>query len=375
MKRKILVPMFASVMALSMNGIANADEVENKNVENREEKTSTTVDLGEYEELTYKVATVKDGVAVKIREQGSVNHIAYTGDEFKVLGTQSDWVKVAVEDGEGWLPSRFVDIKEAYGYTNSEKVNIRKEANTESEIVTELEIGSSIKVLEDNGNWIKVKKGEEEGYIRSLYVADEAPVIEIEEEVIVESTDSSQTVNNNSTTNDSSSSNNSGSSSNSQTSNNNGNSSNDSGQVEKPAEKPAEKPVENLPSSNTSATQAVINLAYSKIGSPYVWGAEGPNSFDCSGFTSYVYRNAAGISIPRTSGAQSGYGQTVSKSNLQVGDLVFFSTNGTGSVSHVGIYVGGGKMIHSPSSGKTVSVTSINSSYYTSKFVTAKRVL
>jgi len=365
MKRKILVPMFASVMALSMNGIANADEVENKNVENREEKTSTTVDLGEYEELTYKVATVKDGVAVKIREQGSVNHIAYTGDEFKVLGTQSDWVKVAVEDGEGWLPSRFVDIKEAYGYTNSEKVNIRKEANTESEIVTELEIGSSIKVLEDNGNWIKVKKGEEEGYIRSLYVANEAPVIEIEEEVIVESTESSQIVNNNSTTNNSS------------TSNNNVKSNNDSVKVEKPIEKPSQGSNEsyNPPSSNTSVTQAVINLAYSKIGSPYVWGAEGPNSFDCSGFTSYVYRNAAGISIPRTSGAQSGYGQTVSKSNLQVGDLVFFSTNGTGSVSHVGIYIGGGNMIHSPSSGKTVSVTSINSSYYTSKFVTAKRVL
>ncbi len=393
MKRKILVPMFASVVALSMNGIANADEVENKNIENKEEKTSATVDLGEYQELTYKVAVVKDGVAVKIREQGSVNHVAYTGDEFKVIGTQGDWAKVVVEDGEGWIPLRFVDLKEAYAYTNSEKVNIRKEANTESEVVAELEIGSSIEVLEDNGNWIKVKNGEEEGYIRSLYVADEAPVIEIEEEVIVESTESSQVVNNNLTVNDSSSSNNgesssdsktvnnssnsnnSGSSSNSQTSNNNVNSSNDSVKVEKPAQKPVEKPAENPPSSNTSATQAVINLAYSKMGSPYVWGAEGPNSFDCSGFTSYVYRNAAGINLPRTSGAQSGYGQTVSKANLQAGDLVFFSTNGTGSVSHVGIYVGGGNMIHSPSSGKTVSVTSINSSYYTSKFVTAKRVL
>jgi cell wall-associated NlpC family hydrolase len=374
MKRKILVPMFASVVALSMNGIANADEVENKNIENKEEKTSATVDLGEYKELTYKVAVVKDGVAVKIREQGSVNHVAYTGDEFKVIGTQGDWVKVVVEDGEGWIPLRFVEIKEAYGYTNSEKVNIRKEANTESEIVTELEIGSTIKVLEDNGNWIKVKKGEEEGYIRSLYVADEAPVIETEE-VVVESTESSQVVNNNSTVNDSSSSNNSESSSNSQTSNNNGNSSNDSGLVEKPAETPAEKPAENLPPSNTSVTQAVVNLAYSKLGSPYVWGAEGPNSFDCSGFTSYVYRNAAGISIPRTSGAQSGYGQTVSKSNLQAGDLVFFSTNGTGNVSHVGIYVGGGNMIHAPKPGDSVKITNINSSYYTSAFVTAKRVL
>ena len=397
MKRKILVPMFASVVALSMNGIANADEVENKNIENKEEKTSATVDLGEYKELTYKVAIVKDGVAVKIREQGSVNHVAYTGDEFKVIGTQGDWVKVVVEDGEGWIPLRFVDLKEAYAYTNSEKVNIRKEANTESEVVTELEIGSTIKVLEDNGSWIKVKNGEKEGYIRSLYVADEAPVIGMEEGTIVESTESSQTVNNNVTVNDSSSSNNSesssdsetvnnssnsnannsGSSSNSQTSNNNVNSSNESVQVEKPSKKPSQDSTEsyNPPSSNTSVTQAVINLAYSKMGSPYVWGAEGPNSFDCSGFTSYVYRNAAGISIPRTSGAQSGYGQTVSKSNLQAGDLVFFSTNGTGNVSHVGIYVGGGNMIHCPKPGDSVKITNINSSYYTSAFVTAKRVL
>ena len=110
------------------------------------------------------------------------------------------------------------------------------------------------------------------------------------------------------------------------------------------------------------------------MGCPYVWGAEGPNSFDCSGFTSYVFRNAAGVSLPRTSSAQSGYGKTVSKSNLQAGDLVFFNTSGKG-VSHVGIYVGAGKMIHAPSSGKTISVTSINSSYYSSRFVTAKRVL
>ena len=140
--------------------------------------------------------------------------------------------------------------------------------------------------------------------------------------------------------------------------------------VQKPVEKPEEKPV-----NNSNAASAVVNLAYSKIGSPYVWGAEGPNSFDCSGFTSYIFRNAAGVSLPRTSSAQSGYGITVSKSNLQAGDLVFFNTSGKG-VSHVGIYVGGGKMIHSPSSGKTVvKVSNINSSYYSSRFVTAKRVL
>lgn len=373
MKRKILVPMFASVMALSMNTTINADEVESNKVENKEDNTESVIELPDFEEVTYKVAAVKDGVAVKIREQGSVQNIAYTGDEFKVIGVQGEWVKVKVEDGEGWIATRFVDIKEAHGYTTSNKVNLRKDANTESEIITELEVGSTVKVLEDNGNWIKVKKGEDEGYIRSLYVSEEAPVIEVEEVQVTEENTQTSTNNNSS----SSSNNNSSSNSNSgQSSNNNRPSSNNNGgQTQKPAQKPSQDNGSyNPPSANTSLAQAVVNLAYAKIGSPYVWGAEGPNSFDCSGLTSYVYKQAAGVSLPRSSSAQAGYGKTVSRANLQPGDLVFFTTNGTGNVSHVGIYVGGGNMIHSPKPGQTVHVASINSSYYTSKFVTAKRV-
>jgi len=357
MKRKILVPMFASVMALSMNTVANADQVENK-TEN-DKNSDKTLDLGEYQDSQYKTAVVKDGVAVKVRDNGDVQTVAYTGDEFKVIGTQGEWVKVSLEDGEGWLPARYVDIKEATGYVTGEKVNFRKEANTDSDIIEELEIGSSLKVLEVDGNWMKVKKGEDEGYIRSLYVSDEAPVIEVEEPVVnnIQPSNTQSNRNQNSTS-----------------SNNSTNSSN--GQAQKPSKKPVQNNNSsyNPPASSTSSVQAVLNLAYSKIGCPYVWGAEGPNSFDCSGFTSYVFRNAVGVSIPRTSSAQSGYGRTVSKANLQPGDLVFFNTSGSG-VSHVGIYVGGGNMIHSPSTGKTVRVTSINSAYYSARFVTAKRVL
>lgn len=347
MKRKILVPMFASLMAFSMTAInAHADNVEN-NKENKQ-NTDKAIDLDVYKEFTYKTAVVKDGVAVKIREGGDVKTIAYTGDEFKVVATQGDWVKVALEDGEGWLPARYVDITESTAYITGEKVNLRKEANTDSDIIEELEVGSKVKVLEANEDWIKVKKGEKEGYVRSFYISEEAPVIELEN--ITVSTQSSTTTN---------------------TSN-----SNSSGHAQKPATKPSQQNNNsyNPPASSTSKVQAVLNLAYSKQGCPYVWGAEGPNTFDCSGFTSYVFRNAAGVNLPRTSSAQSGYGKTVSKSNLQPGDLVFFNTSGSG-VSHVGIYVGGGNMIHSPSTGKTVSVTSINSSYYSARFVTAKRVL
>ena len=355
MKKKILVPMFASVMALSMNAVVNADEVKDNNIDNTEEKTSQDViDLGEYEETTYKTAVVKDGVAVKIRNGGKVKLVAYTGDSFKVLATQGEWVEVSVDGEKGWVPSRFVDIKSAPGFVTEEKVNFRNDANTDSEIIEELSKGSKLEVLEDREEWIKVKYGDKEGYVSAKYISDEAPVIE---EVVVE-----ETVTEEATTRVSNNQSSSSQSSNTQKSNKKNNSSSNK----------TEQSNENVPAANTSSAQAVVNLAYSKIGSPYVWGAEGPNSFDCSGLTSYVYKKAAGVSLPRTSSAQSVYGKTVSKSNLQPGDLVFF---GSGSVSHVGIYIGGGNMIHSPKPGESVKITSINSSYYSGRFITAKRVL
>lgn len=119
--------------------------------------------------------------------------------------------------------------------------------------------------------------------------------------------------------------------------------------------------------------EKIVELAYKQIGKPYSWGSTGPNSFDCSGLTSYVYKNSVNIKLPRTSKEQSKYGQTVSKSELQSGDLVFFGSGKT--VSHVGIYIGDSKMIHSPSPGQTVRVEKINSTYYSNRLITAKRVL
>lgn len=103
----------------------------------------------------------------------------------------------------------------------------------------------------------------------------------------------------------------------------------------------------------SGSASAVVNEAYRHLGKPYVWGATGPDSFDCSGFTSYVYRKAAGIDITRTTFSQIGVGQAVSRGNLQPGDLVFTSPG------HVGIYVGGGNMIHAPQTGDVVKVSPI----------------
>ena len=128
--------------------------------------------------------------------------------------------------------------------------------------------------------------------------------------------------------------------------------------------------------STNSSSQAdrVINLAKQQLGKSYVWGAEGPNTFDCSGFTQYVFKNAVSINLPRVSREQSKFGQYVNKNNLQKGDLIFFDTDKDGSVNHVGIYIGNNEFIHASSGGKKVIISQLNG-YYSSVYTNARRVL
>lgn len=131
--------------------------------------------------------------------------------------------------------------------------------------------------------------------------------------------------------------------------------------------------------SSTSSTKVskVISYAKSLLGKKYSWGAEGPNTFDCSGFTYYVLKQSAGITIPRVSKDQSKYGTYVNRNDVKEGDLVFFDTNGSndGNVSHVGIYIGNGQFIHASSSKGEVVISDFNSNYYKGAYVNARRVL
>ncbi len=104
------------------------------------------------------------------------------------------------------------------------------------------------------------------------------------------------------------------------------------------------------------AAQVAVDTAMAPRGKPYVWAAGGPRSFDCSGLTQYAFK-AAGINLPHSSRMQSQLGKAVSRSDLQPGDLVFFYS----PVSHVGIYVGGGQMVHAPTSGDVVKVAPVDS--------------
>lgn len=122
---------------------------------------------------------------------------------------------------------------------------------------------------------------------------------------------------------------------------------------------------------NSGLAKRLLGIASQYEGVPYVFGGTSPSGFDCSGFTRYVY-SAVGVDLPRMADEQYGIGNDVSMSNLAPGDLVFFSTY-TAGVSHVGIYIGDNQFINASSDG--VSVASLNSSYWSSHYVGAKRVI
>lgn len=116
----------------------------------------------------------------------------------------------------------------------------------------------------------------------------------------------------------------------------------------------------------------IVSIAYRYLGYRYVYGGSSPYGFDCSGFTSYVYRRA-GIWIGRTAAAQYYSGVHISRANLQPGDLVFFANTYQRGISHVGIYIGYGKFINAANESTGVVISNLNSSYWAYHYFGATR--
>lgn len=131
-------------------------------------------------------------------------------------------------------------------------------------------------------------------------------------------------------------------------------------------------------SSDNSTIQRVLDVANSQMGKPYSYGSSGPNSYDCSGFVYYCLKNS-GVATGRLSSA--GYSNVSSwqdisdMSSLSVGDLIYFKSDKSSVVSHIGIYIGGGSMIHCAPSSGGVNISSITSGYYNRNFLGAKRFI
>lgn len=123
-------------------------------------------------------------------------------------------------------------------------------------------------------------------------------------------------------------------------------------------------------SERVSPGERAAGIAMQQLGAPYRYGGRAPDGFDCSGLVQYAYRHA-GVALPRTTGQLWEHSATVSHSDMQVGDLLFFSI--AGKMQHVGLYIGEGRFVHAPSSGKVVSVGSLSNDYYRRALLRAGR--
>ena len=214
-------------------------------------------------------------------------------------------------------------------YVNASTVNVRKEPNTSSEIVTNATMNTEVVVQSEEGGWSKVTVNGKEGYIATNLLSS-----------------TRQTTSRSSTTRKSTTS----TQSSTQT---------------------QDTTASTTTSSASGSGAAVVAKAKSYIGYKYVYGGSSPSTgFDCSGFTSYIYKQF-GVSLNRTAAGQYSNGTAVSRANLQPGDLVMFGKSG---INHVGIYIGGGMIVHAENSSTGVTTDTINSGYYNNNYVGARRI-
>lgn len=233
------------------------------------------------------------------------------------------------QNEEPQLPSD-TEITAKTMYVNYSSVYVRKGPGSEYEIIDSLILNNGVKVIAENGDWYKVEVAGKTGYIAKRLLSDKQVSTTSRGEVSREEEEVQSSENN----------------------------------------EQSNKVVE------TSKGEQIVEYAKQYLGCKYVYGASGPHTFDCSGFTMYVLRNF-GITLSHSATAQSKVGTYVAKENLMPGDLVFFTDYETGNgIGHCGIYVGDGNFIHASSgTGYCVKISTLTSGSYLKRYNTARRVV
>ncbi|SCN25300.1 Gamma-D-glutamyl-L-lysine endopeptidase [Clostridium sp. N3C] len=255
-------------------------------------------------------------------------HTLWQGNVVTVLEQSNGWYKIQLSNGKtGWVSGTYLQVSGTEnpvkslsntGTVTASKLNVRSGPDTSYSIIHTLWQGNTIKVIGESNGWYKIQLSNgTTGWVSGTYLKLGASTAT-----------------------------------------------------------PTPTPSAPTATSRAEKINTIISTAKSLVGTPYVWGGESlqEGGFDCSGLTYYVFKKV-GITLNRVSADQAKQGTTVSRANLQPGDLVFYSFQGTSKVDHVGIYIGNNKMIHSPKAGDTVKITDISTSYWESRLVVAKRIL
>ncbi|HHV13155.1 MAG TPA: SH3 domain-containing protein [Clostridiales bacterium] len=287
-------------------------------------------------------AKVTDYVNIRSEasEEGQILGKLYTKSAATILGSKGDWYKVKSGSVTGYIKGEYLttgadalklvgELGTRVAVVNTTTLKVRKEANTDSEVLTLFALGDEYAVKKELDGWVKVAyEGDKTGYLSTDYVEvktefEEAVSIEEEQERLEEEQAALHTE-----------------------------------QTGKDRQGSASNTTNNNSSSSSSLRDSIVQFALQFRGNPYVWGGTSlTKGTDCSGFTQSVFRNY-GISIPRTSRSQAVGGKRISLSDLRPGDLVFYARNGR--INHVAIYIGGGKVISASSPKTGIRVTSYN---------------
>ena len=311
---------------------AAADDAEAPDADDSEVKEETPVST------PIQALGVVSGTDVRVRSGAGTGYdILKTLDKgtlVELTVQEGDWYRISYDGARGYIASQYVTrYDSATGLSGAGKVtadvlNIRSAPKSGSTSLGTASHGAVLTVTGIEGSWFAVSYNGVSGYVASQYVLICSP------------------------------------------------STADTSAPETPEETPAETPAE-TPTDNPAATVSgseIVSLAQQYLGVPYVYGGSSPSGFDCSGFTMYIFAQV-GVKLPHGATSQLSYGASVSRSELQPGDLVFFQDYGA-VASHVGIYIGGDQFIHASSSSgnsRCVTVSSLAESYYANHYYTARR--
>ncbi len=293
---------------------------------------------------------------------------AKTSDIVLVLAETSGWSYIQTDEISGWVRTTSLEeaktttqvstkptdtssnsqstTTEKTGYISEEEVNMRKGAGTTYSIIKTLKLNAKVTILGEEGKWYKVKVGSDTGYVSKDYVSDTAKVTNRSLTEPRENKEDEKEAENTKNTNTTAS----------------------------------DKTTGNNTSTTSSSIKGTDVVAYAKryLGYKYVWGGDGSNgTFDCSGFTMYVYKHF-GVSLPHYTVSQynSGKGKKITKqSDLKMGDIVYLTDYVTGApCGHCGIYISDGKFIHADSTVMKVNISDLNG-MYKGRFCGALRII
>lgn len=333
---------------------------ENTTEENNEKLETITeegIDINSTEEITLGEYKISEDTRLKLIPSINATDVIELKTDETVTVTEiiNGWVCVETQTTKGWLrkdklkkdepveeaveevpeePAQETPIKTQY--VNSTTVNVRQEANTSSTVVTTVALNTEVQVYGEENGWSRVIVNNVEGYISTSLLSNS------KQETSRGQSNSRRTSSTKTTTN---------------TTN---------------QEITTEETTETTTVTASGNGSSIVATAKQYLGYKYTYGGSSPSTgFDCSGFTSYIFKQY-GISLNRTAAGQYSNGVAVSRANLQPGDLVMFGKSG---INHVAIYIGGGQIVHASTPSTGVRIDSLSTGYYNNNYVGARRVL